>query len=184
MRVAAAGEKSLGQGNDRGRRTTSHDCIRTGLPRRKNGGIAKGGFYTDSQRTRKYEFFLRGPVLAERVIGGILRQDPAEICFRAKVTGGDPGIDRSVAPFRAFQIIVTLVANVAEARFTHPHWKRKQRDFSGTDVYVGGLDATVSKTIIDSRHLAHGLLRLHRSFQPLRCKGGNVEGVVIERCEG
>src|ERR1700730_3735834 len=155
MRVAAAGEKSLGQGNDGCRGTAGQDCIRTGLPRWKNSGIAEGGFYTDSQRPREDEFLLRRAILAERVIGGILRQDPAEICFRAKVTGGDPGIDRSIAPFRAFQIIVTLVANVAEARFTHPHWKRKQRDFSGTDVYVGGLDATISKTIIDSRHLAH-----------------------------
>src|ERR1700722_3587760 len=175
MRVAAAGEKSLGQGNDRGRRTTSHDCIRTGLPRRKNGGIAKGGFYTDSQRTRKYEFFLRRAILAERVIGGILRQDPAEICFRAKVTGGDPGIDSGIAPFGTLQIIVTFVANVTEARFTHPHWKRQQRDFSGTDVYISGLDPTISKTIIHGRRFAHRLLRLYGSLQPLRSKCRNVE---------
>src|ERR1700730_15870913 len=151
MRVAAAGEKSLGQGNDGCRGTAGQDWIRTGLPRWKNSGIAEGGFYTDSQRTREDEFLLRRAILAERVIGGILRQDPAEICLRAKVTGGDPGIDSGIALFGTLQIIVTFVANVTEARFTHPHWKRQQRDFRGTDVYISGLDPTISKTIIHGR---------------------------------
>src|SRR5580692_9875893 len=160
MRVAAAGEKTFGQRNDCCIRTGGFCWVRTRLTGREDDRIAKGALQPDSQRTREHELLILRPVLAECMISGILAENAAEIGLRTEDTGCDCGVDRVIASLRALQIIVALVANVAEAGFAHAHWQGKQRNLVGADVYVAGLHPAISKTISECSGFADRLLGL------------------------
>ena len=86
MRVATTHQKAFRERNNDGRSTGCLYWVRADLARLKDVGIPERVLDTNTNRTRKHKFLVRGPILAERVIGRILHQDAAEIRLRAEVT--------------------------------------------------------------------------------------------------
>src|SRR5580692_2074122 len=125
MRVAPSGEKPLSQGNDRRVGTGRLRRVGTRLPGREDDRVAERTLQPDSQRTREHEFLVLRPVLAECMISGVLSENAAEICFRAKVAGRDSGVDCAIATFGGFQIVIALVANIGESGLADPYRQRK-----------------------------------------------------------
>src|SRR5258707_7507844 len=107
MRVAAAGKKTLRQGDEAG-------AVGRSLVGLQDHGFAKRILDADASRAREHESFLRWAILAKSVVAGILKEDAAEIGFRTEVARGYSGVERGVSALGGFKRAVAAIANEGE----------------------------------------------------------------------
>src|ERR1700739_3264995 len=104
MRVAPAGEKTLGERDE------------AGIDRRrfvglKDDGLTEGVLDADAGRACEDEALLEGTVFPERVVAGVLREARAEVGFGTEVAGGHAGVEGVVGPLGGLEGIVATVAD-------------------------------------------------------------------------
>src|SRR5882724_11762440 len=151
MRVSAAGKETFRQGKTgrlpRLRRVAF-------CPRLGHESPPKWNFQPDAGGASQNEFSY--PVLAECVISRILDKQAAEISFRSEVAVGDATVHRGVIPLGALQIVITLVADVAEVGNAHTRGLGEQGNLVVADCfrYVIRLDPPVGQTVSHDTGLA------------------------------
>src|SRR5690349_12132978 len=133
MRVAAAGKELFRQRDQRD--ALAYRLVGVWIngarSRRHDAGASEGLLQSDGRRAGEYELMPWLSLSAESLVGGILHQRAAEIGFGSEIARGGKTIEREVVALGAFQGVVTLVANESEARTSHAHGKREERDFAG-----------------------------------------------------
>src|ERR1700681_649650 len=87
----------------------------------------------------------------KRVIGRILDEQAAEICFGDEVTRGNAAFDGGVVAARAFQIAIAPVAHVEKIGNSYPGRLGQERNEVVGDLNAGRLYAAVTETVGQSR---------------------------------
>ena len=97
----------------------------------------------------------------------VLYQHSAEIGFRTEITRRHTAIYRVVTAAGGFEVIVAMVAKIAEAGFAHTHRQRQERNLLRADPHIRGLYQPIIETIIHHAYrgavnlAADNLLRLY-----------------------
>src|SRR5580704_4024255 len=121
MRVAPAGEKTLGQRDEAG-------IDRGGLVGLENDGLAEGILDADAGRAREDEALLDRTVFAEGVVAGVLREDTAEVGFGTEIAGGHAGVERVVGPLGGLEGIIATIADDRDRGYADAGGLGKDRD--------------------------------------------------------
>src|SRR5712692_1446939 len=104
---------------------------------------------------------------------------------------GHTAIDGGVVAPGGLQIIVATVTDIAESGPAHARGLGEQGNQVRADRfrYVAGLNPAISEAVVHNadrcprQAFADDLLGLHRTFQTLGSKGGDIERIVVERGE-
>ena len=146
----------------------------------------------DRRGSRENKLSVYFAFASKGLISRVLRQQSAEIRFRAQKPDRVEAIQGEVVSFRAFQRIVALVANEGKARAPHTRGQRKNRNFARREVRVeiASFDSSEIEPIGDRTRprsrawfrtgTADLLPQINLPFQSLRREGSHIQAVVVE----
>src|ERR1700681_611821 len=156
MGVASAAEKTLGERN----KSLARGC---GLRGVQQDRVSERVLNSDAGGSGENESLPGEAISKERMIGGVLDQQPAEVGFGAKITGGNAAFDGRVAAARALQIVIAPVAYVEKIGDSYPGWLREERNQVVGNLNAASLYAAIGKAVGHTRQFAAtGLISFQR----------------------
>src|SRR5579863_4372457 len=194
MRVATASKELLGQRNQGESLAEGLSRLRVGhaRPRRPDSGAANRLLHADRGRTREHELMSSLALASKSLVGGVLRQQPAEVGLRPKVARRGKAIQSEIASLGALQRVVPFVADVGEPGTAHSGrkrersnlaWSKSRREICGP--HPAEIEAVGDRTGPRPRawlfpRAAKLLAQVDLPFHPLRSESRNIQAVVVE----